>query len=210
MDSRPKRKPNRLTGYDYSQPGCYFVTICSRDREHLFGCVVGADVLIGPHVQLSEIGAIVEQIISQIPSVDKYIVMPNHVHILLRLPVANNGPMGTSAPTQSVPWIVRYLKRTVTMACGKTVWQRGYHDHIIRSEADYLRIWDYIDTNPAKWREDCYYCQAEGRPGRWRAATWGRPYNMLETCPLIRHDLRSCHLPPGEGLRATARIAPTA
>ena len=88
--------------------------------------------------------------------------MPNHVHILLRLPVANNGPMGTSAPTQSVPWIVRYLKRTVTMACGKTVWQRGYHDHIIRSEADYLRIWDYIDTNPAKWREDCYYCQAEG------------------------------------------------
>lgn len=47
------------------------------------------------------------------------------------------------------------------MACGKTAWQRGYHDHIIRSEADYLRIWDYIDTNPAKWREDCYYCQAE-------------------------------------------------
>lgn len=180
MDSLPKRKPNRLTGYDYSQPGCYFVTICSRDREHLFGCVVGADVLIGPHVQLSKVGAIVEQTISQIPSVDKYIVMPNHVHILLRLPVANNGPMGTSAPTQSVPWIVRYLKRTVTMACGKTVWQRGYHDHIIRSEADYLRIWDYIDTNPAKWREDCYYCQAEGgdlivkhtylfRPGRWRA-----------------------------------------
>lgn len=162
MDSLPKRKQNRLTGYDYSQPGCYFVTICSRDREHLFGCVVGADVLIGPHVQLSEVGAIVEQTISQIPSVDKYIVMPNHVHILLRLPVANNGPMGTSAPTQSVPWIVRYLKRTVTIACGKTVWQRGYHDHIIRSEADYLRIWDYIDTNPAKWREDCYYCQAEG------------------------------------------------
>ncbi len=90
---------------------------------------------------------------------------------------------------------------------GKTVWQRGYHDHIIRSEADYLRIWDYIDTNPAKWREDCYYCQAEGgdlivkhtylfRPGRWRAATWGRPYNAPETCPLIRRDLRSCHLPP--------------
>ena len=180
MDSLPKRKPNRLTGYDYSQPGCYFLTICSKDREHLFGYVVGADVPIGPHVQLSEIGAIVEQTISQIPSVDKYIVMPNHVHILLRLPVANNGPMGTSAPTQSVPWIVRYLKRTVTMACGKTVWQRGYHDHIIRNEADYLRIWDYIDTNPAKWREDCYYCQAEGgdlivkhtylfRPGRWRA-----------------------------------------
>ena len=222
MDSLPKRKQNRLTGYDYSQPGCYFVTICSRDREHLFGCVVGADVLIGPHVQLSEVGAIVEQTISQIPSVDKYIVMPNHVHILLRLPVANNGPMGTSAPTQSVPWIVRYLKRTVTMACGKTVWQRGYHDHIIRSEADYLRIWDYIDTNPAKWREDCYYCQAEGgdlavthsyfiplRPPA--GGHMGPPLQRARDLP--PHPSRPPVVPPspqGEGLRATARVAPTA
>lgn len=39
---------------------------------------------------------------------------------------------------------------------------KGLHDHIVRGEADYLRIWNYIDTNPAKWREDCYYCQNEG------------------------------------------------
>ena len=162
MDPLPKRKPNRLAGYDYSQSGCYFVTICTKDREHLFGRIVGADVLIGPHVQLSEIGATVKQTISQIPFVDQYIVMPNHVHILLRLPASGNGPMGTSAPTRSVPWIVRYLKRTVTMTCGKTVWQRGYHDHIVRSKADYLRIWSYIDTNPAKWREDRYYTETGG------------------------------------------------
>ena len=111
MDSLPKRKQNRLTGYDYSQPGCYFVTICSRDREHLFGCVVGADVLIGPYTI---------------------------------------GPLDCSL-----------FKTDRYNSLWKTVWQRGYHDHIIRSEADYLRIWDYIDTNPAKWREDCYYCQAE-------------------------------------------------
>ena len=48
------------------------------------------------------------------------------------------------------------------MACGKTVWQRGHHDHIVRGEADYLRIWSYIDTNPAKWREDRYYTETEG------------------------------------------------
>ena len=48
MDDFPIRKHNRLPGYDYTQPGCYFVTICSKDREHLFGRVVGADVLIGP------------------------------------------------------------------------------------------------------------------------------------------------------------------
>ena len=113
MDDFPIRKHNRLPGYDYTQPGCYFVTICSKDREHLVGRVVGADVLIGPHVQLSEIGAILKQTISQ-------------------------------------------------MACGKTVWQRGYHDHIVRGEADYLRIWSYIDTNPAKWREDRYYTETEG------------------------------------------------
>ena len=99
------------------------------------------------------------------------------------------------------------MKRAASKQARTGLWQKGYHDHIIRNEADYLRIWDYIDTNPAKWREDCYYRQAEGgdlivkhtylfRPGRWRAATWGRPYNALETCPLIRHDLRSCHLPP--------------
>lgn len=157
MDSLPKRKPNRLARYDYSQPGYYFVTICSKGREHLFGCVVGADVPIGPHVQLSEIGAIVEETISQMPSAEKYIVMPNHVHILLRIPAASNGPMGTSAPTRSVSWIVRYLKRTVAMACGKAVWQRSYHDHIVRDQADYLRIWDYIETNPARWAEDAYF-----------------------------------------------------
>ena len=53
------------------------------------------------------------------------------------------------------------MKRAASKQAQTGLWQKGYHDHIIRSEADYLRIWDYIDTNPAKWREDCYYCQAE-------------------------------------------------
>ena len=65
MDSLPKRKQNRLTGYDYSQPGCYFVTICAKNRRYLFWDdligVVGADVLIGPHVHLSAMGIIVKK-----------------------------------------------------------------------------------------------------------------------------------------------------
>ena len=65
--------------------------------------------------------------------------------------------MRTSAPTESIPMVVRFLKCDVTMACGFSIWQESFHDHIIRGEADYLRIWHYIDTNPAKWREDCYY-----------------------------------------------------
>lgn len=53
------------------------------------------------------------------------------------------------------------MKRISTKYAGFALWQKGYHDHIIRGEADYLRIWNYIDTNPAKWREDCYYTQTE-------------------------------------------------
>lgn len=56
----------------------------------------------------------------------------------------------------------KMLKEVVTKSIGYSIWQKGYHDHIIRGEADYLRIWNYIDTNPAKWREDCYYTETEG------------------------------------------------
>lgn len=89
--------------------------------------------------------------------VDKYVIMPNHVHMILQIKQAEGGPMGTSAPTGALPDIVRYFKRSVTKLCGENIWQRSYHDHIIRSEEDYLNIWTYIDTNPVKWAEDCYY-----------------------------------------------------
>ena len=67
------------------------------------------------------------------------------------------------APTKktSVPQIIKMLKEIVTKRIGYPIWQKGDHDHIIRSDADYLRIWNYMDTNPAKWREDCYYTGAE-------------------------------------------------
>ena len=58
--------------------------------------------------------------------------------------------------------MIEALKRFTNQFAGFNLWQSTYYDHIIRNEADYLRIWDYIDTNPAKWREDCYYCQPEG------------------------------------------------
>lgn len=147
----------RLEGYNYGRSGYYFVTICTKNREHFFGMIVGGDVLIAPRIELSPIGKIVEDTIATIPTVDKYVIMPNHIHIIFRIPLQGDGPMGTSAPTKSIPMAVRFLKRDVTMACGFSVWQRGYHDHIIRNDADYRRIWEYIDNNPAKWREDCYY-----------------------------------------------------
>lgn len=192
-----ERKELRLTGYDYDSPGCYFITVCTKDRHHILWepqrlsemrvgadapigpqaqthemCVgaacgrpqtqapemrVGADVLIGPQIRLSEIGKVVQKTIENMDNVEKYVIMPNHIHMILRIPQSEHGPMGASAPTKAVPMTVRYLKRTVTRECGFSIWQRSYHDHIIRNHADYLRVWEYIDTNPAKWREDRYY-----------------------------------------------------
>lgn len=87
------------------------------------------------------------------PAVDKYVIMPNHIHVIFHL--TGNGPTRTSAPT--VPSLVRYLKRAVTMAVRENIWQRSYYDHIIRDQHDYETKWQYIDTNPARWREDELY-----------------------------------------------------
>ena len=148
------RKPLRLKGYDYSLQGAYFLTICVKNRRCVLGWVVGADVLIGPQVQLTHKGQAVRDVLVQMPQVDKFVVMPNHIHMIACL---EGGPMGTSAPTGGIPALVRYFKRQVTLRLGETLWQRSYYDHIIRNEADYLRIWNYIDTNPVQWREDEYY-----------------------------------------------------
>lgn len=70
--------------------------------------------------------------------------------------------MSTSAPTTPVPALVRYLKRSVTISCGFSIWQTSYYDHIIRDETEYLRICEYIKTNPAKWQDDIYYAVPKG------------------------------------------------
>ena len=61
------------------------------------------------------------------------------------------------APTIST--IVQQLKGAVTKQTGTTVWQKLFHDHVIRGEKDYLKIWEYIDSNPVKWEEDCFYTE---------------------------------------------------
>ena len=175
MDSLPKRKQNRLTGYDYSQPGCYFVTFCVVDRllllrQNMPALCRGAQCApASGFPPLTYAGKMIDQAIRGIAShyqnitVDKYVIMPNHVHLLLCIRGSENNGRTMCAPTKnvSIAHVIKMVKEVVTKSIGYSIWQKGYHDHIIRSEADYLRIWDYIDTNPAKWREDCYYCQAE-------------------------------------------------
>ena len=62
-----------------------------------------------------------------------------------------------SAPTKPLSTVIGSMKRAAARRAGIPLWQKSFHDHVIRGEADYRRIWNYIDANPRKWREDCYY-----------------------------------------------------
>lgn len=147
------RKPNRLKNYDYSSQGAYFITICTLDRKCILSRIVGGDALIAPQTNLTHCGEIARKYIESMPGIDKYVIMPNHIHLL----IAIDGPMKASAPTISVPNLIRSFKVLVSKEIGQSIWQRSYHDHIIRDEEDYLNHLQYIENNPAKWSEDNYY-----------------------------------------------------
>ena len=157
----PNRKKNRLLEYDYSQNGAYFITICTENRKCLLSRIVGATIGRPSQSDLTSNGKIVEQAIYQISNhykmvkVEKYVIMPNHVHLLLMINQTSGRPM--VAPTIST--VIQQMKGYVTKKIGRNIWQKSFHDHVIRGERDYLMIWEYIDTNPAKWEQDCFYTE---------------------------------------------------
>ena len=154
----PKRKPTRLKNYDYSSTGYYFITICTYNRENILCDIVGEGLCALPLIKLTHIGETVEKSINFINAnyknavVDKYVIMPNHIHLILKIQTG-----GDRTPPLQVYDIIGRLKSFTTNSHGKILWQRSFHDHIIRGEKDYLKIWDYIDTNPQKWEDDCFY-----------------------------------------------------
>ena len=151
----PKRKSNRLQYYDYSSNGAYFITICTKDNAKILCDIVGDDAYIVPTIQLTTIGNIVEKYVKSIPGIDKYVIMPNHIHLIICIKSVET--IKASSPTQSIPQLIRSFKTLVTKDLGSSVFQRSFHDHIIRNKHDYDRIWEYIDTNPIKWKNDCFY-----------------------------------------------------
>ena len=156
----PKRKQNRLAEYDYSTPNAYFITICTKDRKKLFWMDVGAIIDRPNNVPLTNLGMIVRQSIEDIPkyysavSVDHFVIMPNHIHLLLQI---NTDADGRSMIAPTVSTVVRLMKGTVSKQAGLSVWQKGFYDHVIRNDNDYREIWNYIDGNPSKWVEDKLY-----------------------------------------------------
>ena len=160
-----KRKKNRLEDYDYNQPGAYFITVCVKDRKPILSAIVGADDHIGPQVQLTQIGQVVERYTRSVPGVGHYVIMPNHVHMILHISAKTpgDGPMWSSAPTDvNISTVMRTWKTLITKELGQSIFQRSYYDHVIRDEQSYVEIAEYIMGNPGKWAEDKYFFASKG------------------------------------------------
>jgi putative transposase len=162
------RKSIRLKEYDYSLPGEYFITICTFDRN----CILGE--IIEEKMKLSSSGEIVKKCWEQIPGyykdveLDEYIIMPNHIHgiVVLTEPVGaiHESPLPITPQQRrkmKLSKIVGRFKMTTAKEInilqgisGKSVWQRGYYEHIIRNEKELYNIRDYIINNSTKWVSD--------------------------------------------------------
>ena len=159
----PQRKHLRLEYYDYSQPGSYFITICTRERKQEVLCsiepAVGAIINRPPRISLTPLGRIVDETIRAIPDhypgilVDQFIIMPDHVHLILSF--RNIGPDGRqiAAPTP-LSKIIQQMKRIASKQAGVPLWQKGFYDHVIRNDVDLANVRQYIRNNPLKWIED--------------------------------------------------------
>ena len=174
MRELPVRKPNRLKGYDYRNQGAYFVTICTHKRYEIFGQIpVGEGLALPadidtniPIIQLSDYGKIAENEITKIEQhydcvfTNCFVIMPNHVHLIIYL-LDNAGKAGVDAgrasPSPTLGNVIGGYKSGVSRLCGFPVWQRSFHDHIIRNEDEYNKIAAYIENNPITWKDDCFY-----------------------------------------------------
>ena len=163
----PNRKPTRLRNFDYNTTGAYFITLCTEGRRQILSRIVGVDVLGDPKkVELLPHGTVADKYIKQMNdfyeniTVDRYVIMPNHIHFLLL--VREGGSPRTSTPTKqtsSVSHFVSTFKRFCNKEYSENVWQRGFYDHIIRNRPDYEEHLRYIYENPIKWYYDELYAE---------------------------------------------------
>ncbi|MBR2152908.1 MAG: transposase [Clostridia bacterium] len=159
----PKRKRIRLKDYDYSKDGYYFITVCTQNRKNILS-TVGEGF---PLPKLTQCGEITERLLLEITeryeeiNIDKYVIMPNHIHLVIAL---KNDGRGNPSPTidRAMGWFKYMATKEINKLLetpGKKIFQRSFHDHIIRGEDDYKEIWQYIDSNPSKWKEDIFYTE---------------------------------------------------
>ena len=180
-----QRKQIRLKNYDYSKSGLYFVTICTQNREYLFGNIVNHHVGVGRDrppligrdrpvsMILNQYGKIIKNVWESLPNhhpveLDVFQIMPNHVHFILHiiLGASRLNVLGASrrAPTGTLGFIVGMFKTECTgqinklrNAPGQKIFQRNYYEHIIRNETELNKIREYIKNNPLFWNQDINY-----------------------------------------------------
>lgn len=174
----PKRKHPRLKNFDYSDNGYYFITICSIEGKHLFSKITNENQVVGRGlapaerqyygtvVKYTRYGLIAEQQLFALEkrfsylTVDKYVIMPNHIHAILILKDKTAG----ASPRPTLTDIICAYKSLTVHECqkynlpkGETVFQSSFYERVIRDEASYYQLWQYIDENPLKWNLDKYY-----------------------------------------------------
>ncbi len=164
--SKHHRRSIRLRGYDYSQAGAYFVTICALNRECLFGEVIDGELHLNPF------GMIVQRWWNELPNYDEpvrlgeFVVMPNHLHGIIVITDAAAASRsfdggGDISKKRTLGQLIGYLKFQITKEINSLrhtefakVLQRDYYEHIIRSEREWNAIAEYIRQNPRKWQND--------------------------------------------------------
>ena len=168
MDELKKRKTTRLVGADYNQNQAVFLTICTKERKCILSKIVGTGVPDGPQIELTRYGQIADKYINQLNdfyndlSVESYVIMPNHIHIMLWVKGTENGPSRTPVPTvqNSVPSrFVSTFKRFCNKEYGTNIWQYRSNDHIIRNREDYEEHSRYIYENPTHRYYDELYTE---------------------------------------------------
>ena len=162
MNQIPNRKSPRANFHNYSK-GIFFVTICTKDKQHFFGKIVNGKMI---YTQIGRYTLTQLQEISQhypYAEVFDMVVMPNHIHLMIEIFDRNTRTHEPCVPTErtALSVVIGGFKRAVTLFARRNdmifAWQSRYHDHIIRGINDFNRIGAYIRDNIGKWEEDCFY-----------------------------------------------------
>jgi len=151
--------------YDYSSGGAYFITICTWERKCLLSHIDGSSTPV-----LTEYGEVLKENLLKLPerfphmTVDRYVIMPNHTHIILLLDYVEAG----ASPRPTIMDAVCVLKSLTTRGCKKIrlfykLFQTSFYEHVIRNQVDYEMIAAYIDSNPMQWKKDRLYTIAPTR-----------------------------------------------
>lgn len=154
-----------LVGYQYTEPGFYFVTFCTHDRAHTLGAIDRETMV------LSQAGSVLEGVIATCEqrfstvSIDSRVIMPNHVHLLIGVSVRLSDETGIDSVSDVVRWVKSTCLRRYAAGVRShgwppyqlRMWQQGYHDHIVRNDRELEMIREYIAKNVIMWDKDIFY-----------------------------------------------------